>query len=527
VRRTPVLRAGAVLLGLALVAAACGGDDSDTEAAPTTAAPAASSTTAGSTATSGPAAQPTSMDEWEALWVKQRDAVVKHIKDNKWGKSADGKTVTGPNGFTIDLTKCPAGWSDTEGLTDTSIKIGQAIAQSGTLADYGNIAKAMTALFAYYNQKGVFKDSLGKTRSINYIAKDDGYDAARTIPIVDEFLDSEKTFAIWTLGSPNTLKTYDKINQRCVPQPESLTAHPAWADPVNHPWTTGPMAASYATEAILWASFIEQHLSEMPAGKFKVASLVINNDFGNVYDTGFKGAIANSPALKDRVEYVSEKIEASAPTVTDPMTTLAAQSPAVFIAMVAGTSCTQAVTEAAQNGMHEQVKYLFVPGTCAPSSFVSKEKVGGDGSASNGWWVVNPAAKDLKDPQQANDPYVKWARELLQANGLDPNSSGSLGTGFNYGWPMVQILQIAGQLNGGLTRTNMILAQRAIDMTHPYLLPGVRLHMDGNKDAYFAEGAIYQKWDSAKQAYINQGNVIDLDGKSSLCAWNQTSASCG
>jgi hypothetical protein len=55
-----------------------------------------------------------------------------------------------------------------------------------------------------------------------------------------------------------------------------------------------------------------------------------------------------------------------------------------------------------------------------------------------------------------------------------------LGTGFNYGWPMVQFLQIAGQLDGGLTRTNLILAQRAIDMTHPYLLPGVRLHMDGN-----------------------------------------------
>jgi hypothetical protein len=72
-----------------------------------------------------------------------------------------------------------------------------------------------------------------------------------------------------------------------------------------------------------------------------------------------------------------------------------------------------------------------------------------------------------------------------------------------------------------------MLVQRAIDMTHPYLLPGVRMHMDGNKDAYFAEGAIYQKWDSAQQAYIPQGEVIDLDGKSSLCAWNQSTGSCG
>ena len=77
----------------------------------------------------------------------------------------------------------------------------------------------MTVLFDYYSNKGAFKDSLGKTRKINYIIKDDGYDAARTIPLVDELLDSEKVFAMWTLGSPSTLKTYDKINQRCVPQP--------------------------------------------------------------------------------------------------------------------------------------------------------------------------------------------------------------------------------------------------------------------------------------------------------------------
>ena len=109
-------------------------------------------------------------------------------------------------------------------------------------------------------------------------------------------LDSEKVFAIWTLGSPNTLKTYDKINQRCVPQPDGDDRPPGVGrpgqPPVDHRCA---MAASYATEAILWAAFIEQHLDELPAGKIKVASLVHNNDFGNVYDLGFKAAIADSP----------------------------------------------------------------------------------------------------------------------------------------------------------------------------------------------------------------------------------------
>ena len=135
----------------------------------------------------------------------------------------------------------------------------------------------------------------------------------------------------------------------------AMTAHAAWGDPVNHPWTTGAPQPTYSTEAILWGAFLEQHLSEFPADqKIKVASLVQNNDFGKLYDTAFKAYVAQSPTLKDRIDYSSETIEASAPTVTDPMTTLAAKNPDVWITMLAGTQCTQIVNEAAQNGMQGQ-----------------------------------------------------------------------------------------------------------------------------------------------------------------------------
>ena len=527
-------RGGAVLAGmlaLAMVAAACGGDDSGSSAASTTSSAAGgssttaatgSSTTTGVTTTS--VAPPTSMDAWEALWAKERAATVKKITDNKWGKSADGKTVTGPEGFKIDLSKCPAGWSDTEGLSDTEIKIGHTTALSGTLADYGNIAKTMGFVFEYYNQKGVFKDSTGKTRNVNLIVKDDGYDAARTIPLVDELIDSDKVFLAWTLGSPNTMKTYDKMNQRCIPQPFSMTGHPALGDPVNHPWTTG-LQLSYTTEAVLWGGFIDQHKSEFTGDKITVAALVMNNDFGKSYDGGFKTWL-NESDLKSKINYVTETIEPQAPTVTDPMTTLASKNPDIFIAMVAGTPCTQAITEAAQNGMKEKVKYLFQPSVCIGSSFVGKDKVGGDGSASNGWWIVNGGAKDINDPNQLSDPFVAWGRQLLQSHGVDPASSGSLGSGFGFAEPMVQALQIAGALPGGLTRSNLILAIRSMDYTSPWALPGILFNMNGNKDAYPTEGGIFQKYNSAKQVWESQGKVIDLSGQSKDCAWDQSTGVC-
>ena len=171
---------------LALVAASCGGGSSEESGSgevekidqgvasevqnqlnsTSIAAPDSTSAGAGTTAAAKPVADPQTMDDWLKLWESERAAVVKRIKDNKWGVSADGKTLTGPEGWTVDLGLCPQGWSNIEGLTDTEIKIGHTTALSGTLADYGNIGKGMDVLWDYANTSGGIKDSTGKTRKI-------------------------------------------------------------------------------------------------------------------------------------------------------------------------------------------------------------------------------------------------------------------------------------------------------------------------------------------------------------------------
>jgi branched-chain amino acid transport system substrate-binding protein len=103
---------------------------------------------------------------------------------------------------------------------------------------------------------------------------------------VDELIDSEKVFAMQTLGSPNTMKTYDKLNQRCVPQPFIHHRPPGVGRPGQPPVDHRPRAA-YNTEAVLWGAFIEQRLDELSsAGKVTIAALVMNNDFGKAYDGG-------------------------------------------------------------------------------------------------------------------------------------------------------------------------------------------------------------------------------------------------
>ncbi len=521
----------ALLSGLALVAAACGGGGSGEDADESSIDSAVANevknqlyatTAVGLTSTTA-VRTPTTMEEWLKLWETERAAVVKKIKDGKFGLSADGKTLTGPGDFKIDLSKCPAGWNNMEGISDTEIKIGHTTAQSGTLADYGNIGRGMDVLWAYQNNNGGFKDSTGKTRKLTMVTKDDGYDSARTIPLVDELLDSVKVAAVWTLGSPNTMKVYDKLNQRCVPQPFSMTGHPAWGDPINHPWTTG-LALAYTSEAILWGSFIDQHIDELTKkdGKVTVSALVMNNDFGKAYDIGFKNYLSQSKH-KAKIDYFPEFIEPSAPTITDAMTTLAAKNPEIFVAMTAGTSCTQSYIEAAQNGLKGSALYLFTGQPCKGSSFAGKDKAG---TTSDGWWIAGGGNRDFNAASEDNNAFFKWGREELKKAGHDYKASGSFGLGFNYSWPFWQSLQIAAALDGGLNRTNIILAIRSIDMTNPNLLEGIRFNMNGAKDSYPIEGSEFGKWDFAKQTWVQQGAIVEMSGKSANCAWDQSAALC-
>ena len=524
IRRGSTRALVAMLAAAALTAAACGGSDGDTTAAGEgTAASAGSGVTTGSDTGGGGAGD---ADALEAEWAATREKIVEKIKAGGYGIDEASNTLKGPGGFEIDLSECPQGWSNTEGLSDTEIKIGHTTAQSGTLADYGNIGRGMDVLWKYQNDNGGWVDSEGKNRKLTMITKDDGYDSTRTIPLVDELIDSDKVFAMWTLGSPNTLKTYDKLNERCIVQPYSMTGHPAWGDPEFHPWTTG-MALSYTSEAILWGSFIETHADELLAndGKISVGALVMNNDFGKAYDVGFKNFLAQSP-IKDDIEYLPETIEPAAPTIKDPMTTIASKNPEVFVAMTAGTSCTQAVTEAAENGLKDSAIYLFTGQPCKGASFMGKDKVGGDGSASDGWWIAGGGNIDGNAVSADDDAWFVWARDLLAKDGYNYKDSANFLGGFLYGWPFWQSVLTANELDGGLTRANLIVAIRSIDMTNPNLIPGIGFNLNGNADGYPIEGSEFAQYDYTQQTWIQDGDIVELSGKSANCHWDQSIGNC-
>ena len=462
---------------------------------------------AGADATSGDDADgsgPASITELEARWAERRAQVVSQIRSQGYGVDEEGM-LTGPGGFQLDLAQCPEGWSDTAGLGD-SIAVGYTTARSGNLAPYGYVADGMLAYFDYVNANG----GIGGT-PIELVIRDDEYKADLTVELVDEMIESGEVFSVTTLGYPGTVAVIDRLNEACVPHPFAVTSHPTWGDPIGHPWTTG-LQLAHSTEAVLWGSWIKSNLvAQLPV---KVAGLVRDDAFGLAYESSFRAWAEANPDVVSEFVAVAHST-APGTSVANEVATIAASDPDVLISMTAGDFCLQAIQEAGRLGLDRSVDVSFTSSVCRdPQAYMIPA-----GDAADGWHIVGGGIKATTDPRFADEPFIAFTNQTLTGAGLDP-SVGFYGTGFaTYGWAHVEAMRIAAELDGGLTRSNLILAQRAMDLDHPILLDGVRFAMEGAADSFPVEGSNFGVYDAANQVWTEDSPVIDVDGSTPNCAW--------
>jgi len=540
----------ALVFAFALVAAACGdsdsdttdaGDDSGTEAAPSEEGDGVSedgslSQDAIEDAMAGddpeePTATTEAMDDGamaeeecpsdrstiEGIFAEadcNRDQIIAEItaevEAGNWGVG-DDNILRGPAGMAVDLNDCPADWSDTDGLTDDEIRFGQTTVLSGQLAFYGDLTLGMQIWFDYIADI----DALSG-RSVNMIIRDDGYVAAQTIEFTDELIENENIFMLQGLGSPNGLAVYDKVNDECIPHPFYLSGHPAWGDPVNHPWTTA-WQMSYSTEAVLWGTWMKLNLpDELP---LKVAGLVMDNDFGLAYEEGFKVYAEANPDVVS--EFVAIRHDPAAPTVTNEVTTIQASDPDVFISMTAGNACVLAIQEVDNTGLLDSLSAAFTPSVCQSVGPVMEPA----GPSGDGWWVVNGGAKDTTDAARQDEPFIKFARQLISDAGEDPDIS-LIGEGIFRAYGFSEALRIADGLPGGMSRTNLLLALRNFHIWHPGIADGLTLELRGNEDAFFIEGSGFGQFDFENLTWNEIGDLIDANGGTAPCAWDKDNGGC-
>jgi len=379
-------------------------------------------------------------------------------------KSSGGDRPTGTmsiaTGVDVDLDECPNTWSNDVGVTDDKVKIGMSVPKSGALAEVGDLADGVKAYFDKVN-----KEDPVDGKEVTFDIRDDAYDPARTKSNVQAMLSANDVFAfLYVVGTANNKAVAPLMQQACVPHVEggtgdlSLTSHPD-----KNPWLQDGLL-SYTSEAELWCDDIASRFDKGAT----VAYLLMDNDFGEGYAAGIDAC-----EKKGTIKVVAKQRHApSAPSITNQLTTMA--STKADIAMIGTTTsfCPQALS-AINAAQWEPTVYLSttcarVEGTFAPIAPAGDET------------LIALTRKDDGDPQYSDDEAVNMAEDLRKTSGV--SGGGQFIDGVRMAMYLEYALRTAAEMDGGLTRTNLLKVMWNSDFANPLAVDGVTYKTDGVND---------------------------------------------
>jgi ABC-type branched-subunit amino acid transport system substrate-binding protein len=339
------------------------------------------------------------------------------------------------------------------GASDTEIKIGNIVPYSGPASAYGVVGKAMGAVFKKVNDEGGING-----RKIDFISYDDAYSPPKAVEQARKLIESDEVLLLFgTLGTASNTAIQKYVTAKKVPQLFVATGATKWNDPKTYPWTMGWLP-SYQSESRIYAKYL---IKDKPAAK--VAVLYQNDDMGKDYLKGLKDGFAGDSS---RI-VAEESYEVAEPTIDSHVVRMKSSNPDVVVFFTTPKFGAQAIKKLGEMN--------WKPVTIISNVSASTATVMRPAGIDNSQGVISAAyAKDVSDPQWANDPGIIAFKELLakylpEANPVDSSAL----TGYNMATTMVEVLKRCGD---DLTRVN-VMKQAASLKQFPQggLLPGVTL----------------------------------------------------
>ncbi|MEY4752148.1 MAG: hypothetical protein RIQ60_4362 [Pseudomonadota bacterium] len=349
------------------------------------------------------------------------------------------------------------------GASDKEIKIGTIHPYSGPASAYGTIGKGISAYFDMVNAKGGING-----RKVVVIAKDDGYNPAKTVEQARALVEEEEVLLVFnSLGTPGNTAIHKYMNTKKVPQLFVATGATKWGDPKNFPWTMG-WQPNYQGEGQIYATHL---LETMPNAK--VGILYQNDDYGKDYLKGFEDGLGDKAKslIVSKVSY-----ETTDPTVDSQIVSLKNAGANVFFNITTPKFAAQAIKKAAEIGWKPSIHYLnsvssAVGSVLKPAGF--ENSVG---------LLTTAYLKDPTDPAFANDQdykdWLAWMKQYYPAGDVTSNFNV---TAYTHAFTLVQVLK---QCGDNLTRANVMKQAASLDIPQvPMALPGVGVKTSA--DDYF------------------------------------------
>lgn len=352
------------------------------------------------------------------------------------------------------------GSQETPGITDSTIKIGISVPLSGPVSDAGTAQ--LGGAKAYYeavNAAGGVKMRDGRTRKIELISYDDGYEPGRSVQNFRRLVEQDGVLAVvGGLGTAQNAAVLPVAKELSVPQVYVASGASLFsADPTENPWTIGWQPTYEAEGEALAQAAVDLNRP------VTVAVIRQNDDLGNAFLNGFNKGIEGSQV---KIAGTIQTYEAADTTVDSQVTNLAATKAEVLLSAVAVVRLQiSALTKARELGWKPVV---LLPGFTQGVSTVLTPSGADkyfDQIYSTGF------VKIPSDPQWSSDPAVAEFRDRMQrysaqANANLPNAV--------WGYATAATFVRALETMDGLTRQNLMNAVRTLKADDiPMLLPGV------------------------------------------------------
>ncbi|HEY8525209.1 MAG TPA: ABC transporter substrate-binding protein [Acidimicrobiales bacterium] len=385
----------------------------------------------------------------------------------------------------------------TEPVEGDTITLASSYPQSGLTAAFSEIARGWMAYFEMMNDQGGVEFG-GETFQIDWVERDDEYNAARTSANIEELVgqDGEGAFAVFSVvGTANNLAIRDFLGELCVPDIFAATGSPAWGNP-DYPWLIGSTLPPYTLESQRFAELLEE---EQPDAE--VAMLLQNDDFGAAYREGLEQAIEGTDiTIGDIQEYPTGASE-----VASQITSLANSGATAFFNGGTLLACPDALSQAAANNWEP---ITWVSGTC-----ISKTLMGIAGEAGAGVYSASNI-KDPLDPQWDDDEAMQEYRDTLAQ--YQPEADPDNGI-VAYGWTQAAILVEAMANAEEPTRLALMESLRNLEVSDVgLLLPGVTVRT-GPDDPYMGEQLQLVRYNfqgaDARNYFETVGDIADYEGQ--------------
>jgi len=158
---------------------------------------------------------------------------------------------------------------------DKLIKVGAYVPESGPVPFYMRLAWGAMTRFYWQNDQGGINGW-----KIDFITRDDGYQASRTVAVTKQLVERDKVFALAAnIGTPNSIAALPYIKKTGIPVVGPIGASPKFTSPVIPNMFT--LLPDYTWESERAAQYLVEKL-----GFKKIGVLYENDDLGI---PGFKG----------------------------------------------------------------------------------------------------------------------------------------------------------------------------------------------------------------------------------------------